>query len=380
MTEELIERAAKRADAMKAAKVAALLGDYGPARELAGIEEAEAMAAQADADAAGAIEAAGTGRELAALAPRDVLAPLPFGAPLPTAVLWQDTGPKANPEHAGTVLCRGEVAMLSGPGEGGKSTVCVALADAARDGGTACGLHVARGKVAVLSYEDSGPRLAHRFEWYAPQEEEWEHVRRARGAAPLWEADPERCDSGPSAYWRPFWDAAADFGARLVAIDPASVAAAGMSPSDGAGVRSFLLAVTTEAAAMDAGVLIVAHDTKAARNDARAGIGPGPGAISGSGQWSDGARSVLHLSGAGPEDRRLLTCAKSNYGPSQWGARLAPKWDGPRWRGLTLDSGEARLSRERVEALREEWAKAPKPDTATPKANGGDVWRTQVVT
>ena len=75
---------------------------------------------------------------------------------------------------------------------------------------------------------------------------------------------------------------------------------------------------------MDAGVLIVAHDTKAARNEARAGIGPGPGAISGSGQWSDGARSVLHLSGAGPEDRRLLTCAKSNYGPEPVGRAAAP--------------------------------------------------------
>ena len=36
--------------------------------------------------------------------------------------------------------------MLSGPGEAGKSTVTVALADAARDGGAACGLHVARSR------------------------------------------------------------------------------------------------------------------------------------------------------------------------------------------------------------------------------------------
>ena len=51
-----------------------------------------------------------------------------------------------------------------------------------------------------------------------------------RGAAPLWEVDPERRESGRSRYWRPWWDAAASFGARLVVIDPASVACAGGCP------------------------------------------------------------------------------------------------------------------------------------------------------
>ena len=176
----------------------------------------------------------------------------------------------------------------------------------------------------------------------------------------MWEADPkDRRDSGRSRSWRPWWDAVRDFGAGLVVIDPASVAAAGINPSDGAAVRSFLLAVTRKAERIGAGVLIVAHDTKGARNDARAGIGPGPGAVSGSGQWSDGARAVLHLSGAGPDDKRLLVAAKSNYGPSGWGARLAPRWDGARWRGLSLDTGDPRLSRLRVASCRKEWAKAP---------------------
>ena len=187
----------------------------------------------------------------------------------------------------------------------------------------------------VLSYEDSGPRLAHRFEWYAPPGE-WAHVRRARGAAPLWEANPEdRRDNGPSTFWRPWWDAVADFGA---------------------------------------GVLIVAHDTKAARNEARAGIGPGPGAVAGSGQWSDGARAVLHLSAAGPGDKRLLAAVKSNYGPSGWGARLAPRWEGDRWRGLELDTGRSRLTRERVAATRKEWAtvgRDAKPNGAATAAGAG---------
>ena len=155
-------------------------------------------------------------------------------------------------------------------------------------------------------------------------------------------------------------------------IDPASVAAAGISPSDGAAVRAFLLGVTEEAERIGAGALIVAHDTKGARNDARAGIGPGPGAVSGSGQWSDGARAVLHLSGAGPDDQRLLVAAKSNYGPSGWGARLSPRWDGGhKWRGLRLDTGQARLTRQRVADARKEWAtEARKPDTSEKRANG----------
>ena len=80
-----------------------------------------------------------------------------------TAAGWltgvgSDTGdPDATPERCGTVLCAGEVGMLAGPGEAGKSTVAVALTRAAREGGAACGLHVARARVAVLSYEDSGP-------------------------------------------------------------------------------------------------------------------------------------------------------------------------------------------------------------------------------
>ena len=88
-TADLIERAAKRKDALEAARLAALDGDYGPARELARIEEAEA------ADAAGLADAIGkakTGRELATLAPpADVLAALPFGA--------APTGPGAVARH-----------------------------------------------------------------------------------------------------------------------------------------------------------------------------------------------------------------------------------------------------------------------------------------
>ena len=51
-TADLIERAAKRKDALEAARLAALDGDYGPAQELARIEAAEAEKAKEVADQA----------------------------------------------------------------------------------------------------------------------------------------------------------------------------------------------------------------------------------------------------------------------------------------------------------------------------------------
>lgn len=113
------------------------------------------------------------------------------------------------------------MAILSGPAQGGKSTVSLAVAHAARNGGTACGLHLARGRVAVLSYEDSPARLAARMAWYGPAPE-WEHVRTTPNPAPLWEATADGRASGPSRFWRRWWGAVADFGPVLVVVDPAA--------------------------------------------------------------------------------------------------------------------------------------------------------------
>ena len=356
------ERAGKRREAFEFARERAAEGDWTPARELAAAWAAEAAEGE---DPKAAILEATDVVELLKLDPGpDPLAAPAFGASLPRPVLWR-AGSEAD---RGALIGAGEVALLSGPGQGGKSTVALALAHAARDGGTACGLHVARGRVAVLSYEDSPARLAARMEWYGPASE-WAHVRTSPNPAPLWTADPEGYASGRSEWWPRWWKAVAAFGASLVVIDPASVALVGVSPSDGAGVRAFLADVTAEADRIGAGVLILAHDTKGARNETRAGYGPGAGMVAGSAQWFDGARAVLHLSGPGPDERRLLVAEKSNYGPSGWGARLAPRWDGDRWRGLSLDSGEAMLSRERVAATRKDWARGPDAKTA-PKANG----------
>ena len=93
------------------------------------------------------------------------LAPLPFGAPVPAPVLWHADGDRPD-----AVLSVGEVAILSGEGSAGKSTVTLQIARAAVTAqtgadcyGEACGLRVRPGPVVFVSYEDSGARIAHRL-------------------------------------------------------------------------------------------------------------------------------------------------------------------------------------------------------------------------
>ena len=359
------ERAAKREDAighrlrlLEAGDLPALAADLEPG-------ERGASAGEADPGREGLREAIETGKAPAALEMvRRLIAegrdPLPsladaWDAPPPKPVLWRDPGPGAK-DYGEALIGAGEVGILSGPGGAGKSTIAIALARAARpedcpDGfGAACGLRIRSGPVAILSYEDSAPRLAGRAKWFGAREV-FAHVFRAQDAAPLWTADPEdRRESGPSTYWRRWWDAVGKAEASLALIDPASVAFSGANPSDGAAVRAFLMEASSEAARVGCGVLIVAHDTKAARNEARDGQGPGPGAVSGSAQWSDGARAVLHLSGSG--ERRTLECVKANYCRMGWGATLRERaregQDGP-FRGWKLDRRLRDVAAEREE-------------------------------
>ena len=72
---------------------------------------------------------------------------------------------------------------------------------------------------------------------------------------------------------------------------------------DGAAVRAFLAAVAERAAC---GVLIVAHDTKGARNETRAGEAPGAGAVKRFGAMERrgaGRASPFGLRGAAPVAR-----------------------------------------------------------------------------
>ena len=283
---------------------------------------------------------------LDAEAEADVLIAPPFDDPPPPPILWRQPA-DGQPDWKDPFLAEGEVAVLSGPGKAGKSTVALAIARAMAHGSTAephgqaCGLNVAKGAFVFLGYEDAARILAQRMLWYGDIGY-WGHARLVAAPEPLWHADPDDPrTSRPSPWWNRFWNAVRAWGARLVVVDPAAVAFAGAS-NDGAQVRAFIAAVRAQAEALDLGVLILAHDTKAARSETFHSGLPGAGAVQGSSQWTDGTRGLLHLARL-PKERRieyadkavLLQCVHSNYGPSDWGMVLEPQYaqDG-RWHGV----------------------------------------------
>ncbi len=275
--------------------------------------------------------------------------------PQPAPVLWRDDPAHPDSTDVDAVLSVGEVALLASAGGLGKSTLVLELASAAVAGAelgaasmAACGLAVAAGPVVLASFEDAPARIAQRLKWCnAGKVPAAVHV--APDPAPLWVAAADRGgESHPGPDWDRLWRAVREIGARLVVIDPVSVALADVSTSETSPVRAFLRAVTAEAEAARAGVLLVAHDTKAARDDARKGEDPGAGAVAGSAAWYDGARGVLALTRNG--DDRLLRCVKANYGRTGWGARLVERLGpGGAFRGLELG---ARLDRAEIEAAK----------------------------
>jgi len=298
------------------------------------------------------------------------------GAPQPAPVLWRDPDP-ANGGHDGVdaVLSVGECAILSSAGGLGKSTFMLEVASAAahahRTGkgyGAACGLRVAAGPVVVVSYEDSPARIAARLAWQESGPVPGD-IHLTPDPAPLWEADANH--SGASNHgprWDALWHAVRNVAARLVVIDPVSAALADVSTSETGPVRAFLRKLTEEAARAACGVLLIAHDTKAARNAVATGDDPGAGIVAGSAAWYDGARGVLALARCPVGDDRLLYCAKANYGRTGWGARLTER-KGPAgaFRGLEL---VARLRGADLDAALKPPAKPKDGAGRKAKANG----------
>ena len=92
----------------------------------------------------------------------------------------------------------------------------------------------------------------------------------------------------------------------MVVIDPASAALDSVSMNESGPVRAFMGALAREAKAAGCGVLVVAHDTKAARNAARDGGDRGAGAVAGSATWFDAPRPRRHRGGGGRGTWRTL--------------------------------------------------------------------------
>ena len=295
--------------------------------------------------------------------------------PQPAPVVWRDPEPtETETDNADAVLSVGEVALLASAGGLGKSTLVLELASAAVAAaemgaplGAVCGLCVSPGPVAMVSYEDAPSRIAHRLTWMNADPPADLHLW--PDPAPLWMAG-DGGESHPGAQWDALWRAVRDVGARLVVIDPVSAALADVSTHETGPVRSFLRELTAEATAAGAGVLLVAHDTKAARTAASRGEDPGAGVVAGSAAWYDGARGVLSLvrDPVTESNDRLLTCIKSNYGRTGWGARLVERLGpgGAAFHGLMLGS---RLTRADLAAMRDiHKAESNGRDTARRKA------------
>ena len=247
--------------------------------------------------------------------------------PVPEPVVWADAPP---PDDA-AVASVGEVGVLSAPGGSGKSYLALHLALEAVGGyspARACGLRVRPGSVLLASYEDSPARVGARLRMLrerddAPQSPDLAALALVADPAPLWR--PNRDGSGAV----PDDDA---FGAlrrraetdrpSLIVIDPISAAAAGVNLNEGGAARACMRDLAALSVDSGAGVLLVSHDTKAARNEARAGGNPGAGAVAGAAQWFDAARGVLYLR-RGEDGERALECLKANHGRTGWRRALA---------------------------------------------------------
>ena len=310
---------------------------------------AEALATDDETRARETLLALAPEHRAALLESRVTLAPVANWASVaePAPVLWREpiTG-EANStmERADAVLSVGECAILAAPGGTGKSylTLNLAAAAAARKSGemygTTCGLRVRPGPVVLVSYEDSPVRLHARLRAIGSSSSSGT-VHCWPDPAPLFAAGqgPGRGDARPTSHWIAFWNAVRELNPALVIIDPVSAALEGAGMSEGSPVRTFMRELAREANETQVGVLLVAHDTKAARDLARAGEDPGAGAVAGSATWYDAARGVLYMVRDG--DKRTLKCIKANYGRSGWTVTLNERFDtNGRFGGFTADS------------------------------------------
>ena len=225
------------------------------------------------------------------------------------------------------------------------------------------------GAVLLVSYEDSLSRIAHRLTWI-PDKVPTGTLYVVPDPTPLWQATDRSGESHAGALWDLLWSAVRDKGARLVVIDPVSAALADVDTSQTGPVRAFLRELTREAAAAGAGVLLVAHSTKAARDAVAKGEDPGAGIVAGSAAWYDGVRGVLALARDPRSDDRLLECVKANYGRTGWGARLVER-PGPNgaFRGLKLKPG-AHLNRADLDVAKRPLTKQEREAAAKAAANG----------
>ena len=203
-------------------------------------------------------------------------------------------------DRFGSVLALGEVALLTGPGKVGKSTLARQIAHGAASHAAhpgACqevaGLEVFGGNAVLISFEDSDRRTFEACRLLPGAIPAGLGVIQARGHPLFGVREGEHLQARPQrlpAWWR-VWAQIRQAKARLVVVDPIGSAFLGNSASVEA-ARAFIDALRTEAERAECGILLIAHSTKDARKDGKAGD---PGQVAGSAAFSDASRAVMVL-------------------------------------------------------------------------------------
>ena len=270
-------------------------------------------------------------------------------------------------DGSGIFLARGEAAILSGAGGVGKSALAGEIALAVAAGRPAGKPHLGSpggaylfdanvsGAVLWLTFEERPGAIAERLDVLAKNlESSASHDARAiavlnMAGAPLFGPPPGGSyngRSGPQPDWKNLANEAARIEPVLILVDPALAAYVG-DANAAAPVREFVTALVglAQETTNNAGVLIVAHSSKANRSaDDPAGD---PGHTAGSTAWHDAVRGVavldyvktpkprkstnkaLRAAIAGVQERvagqRLLSVVKANMGRTNVECVLHPR-------------------------------------------------------
>ena len=245
----------------------------------------------------------------------------------------------------GAVLTEGNVCILSGQGGVAKTTLTtsIALSFAASTemgNGNMCPLadgifRGTGGRVMIATFEDTANAMSFRLrglvDIWQEQKRDLRIVRAIKekiwcGALP----EPLYMSEGsdlpkPTQAWDCLWEIATEFKPKLMIIDPIIGAYLG-SGNDPPRVFAFIKALANEARKIDAGVLLVGHSNKAARQSAK--YDPfDAGHIAGTGAWTDAARGVMILTKdrrEGNEGKTNLAISKANFGPAYIKTHISP--------------------------------------------------------